>query len=59
MPLRRASVRGAGVELLRALEVVVVIPLLLFVVEFSTRAASCPESKDDEAPVAVKQVRPS
>ena len=51
----RASVRGASVELLRVVIVVVVVPLLLFVVEFATCVASCPGSVDDEAPAAVKQ----
>jgi len=35
--------------------VVVVVPLLLFVVEFATFAAICPGSMDDEVPVTVKQ----
>ena len=37
------------------LAVVVVVPLLLLVVEFTTYAASFPRSVDDEAHAAVKQ----
>ena len=39
----------------RAVVVVVVVPLLLLVVEFSTCAASCPGSMNDDAPSAVKK----
>ena len=51
----RASIRGASVELLRVVAVVVVVPLLLLVVEFASCVASCPGSVDDEVPSAVKQ----
>ena len=42
-------------ELPRAVAVVVVVPLLFLVVEFSSRVASCPGSLGDEVPVTVKQ----
>ena len=42
-------------ELLRAMVVVVVVPLLLLIVEFASCVASCPGSVDDEVPAAVKQ----
>ena len=42
-------------KLLRVVVVVVVTPLMLLAVEFSTCAASCPRSVGDEFPAAVKQ----
>ena len=48
----RALVGGASVELLRAMVVVVIFPLLLLTVEFATCAASCPGSMDDKVPAA-------
>ena len=59
VPQGRASVGGASAELPRAVAVAVVVPLLLFVVEFASCVASCPGSVDDEVPAAVKQEAPT
>ena len=44
-------------ELPGVVAVVIAVPLLLLVVEFTTCAASCPESMDDEVPAAVSRRR--
>ena len=51
----RALIGGASVELPWAVVVLVAVPLLLLVVEFTSCVASCPGSVDDEVPAAVKQ----
>ena len=55
MPKGRASVGGASAELPRVLVVATAVPLLLLVIEFSTCAANCPGSMDDEVHAAVRQ----
>ena len=55
VPQGRASVGGSSAELPRGVSVVVVMPLLLLLVEFTTSAASCLGSMDDEAPAAFRQ----
>ena len=51
----RGVVGGAGAELPRGVVVAVVVPLLLFVVEFATCAACCPGPMDGKVLAAVRQ----